>query len=154
MIRNLMLGAVALAALGLVCPTGVGVFAGGKAGEKGHHEAFEKCAKACTHCLRECESCAHHCAHLVAEGKKDHLKTLGTCADCADFCTAAARIVARHGKMAVPICESCAKACDVCGEACEKFSDDKHMARCAKACRECATECRAMIKHVGHAPAE
>jgi uncharacterized protein Yka (UPF0111/DUF47 family) len=130
---------------GLLLPDGTN--AGGKAG--GHHAAhFDKCAKACTTCMRECESCAHHCAHLIAQGQKEHLKTLGTCADCADFCTAAARIVSRGGSMAGTICESCAKACDICGKACEDLPNDEHMQRCAKACRDCARECREMIQHL------
>ncbi len=160
MSRRILLGAAGAAALALICLTGLDASAGGKAaggkgtGEKGHHHgAFEKCAKACTECLRECESCAHHCAHLVAAGKKEHFKTLGTCIDCSDFCAAAARIVSRHGPMATTICESCAKACDTCGAACEKHMDDQHMTRCAKACRDCARECREMIKHAGHGTA-
>jgi hypothetical protein len=115
-----------------------------------HGEHFMHCAKACADCTRECESCARHCAMLTAEGKKDHLRTLGTCADCGDICSTAAKIVARPGPMSVTICEACAKACDACGAACEKFATDEHMTRCAKACRECAQACRDMIKHVGH----
>jgi hypothetical protein len=152
--RRITVSALALAALGMFVLSSAPVLSGDKAtGKKagGHHnEHFDKCAKACTACLRECESCAHHCAHLVAEGKKEHLKTLGTCADCADFCAAAARIVARHGKMSVLICESCAKACDTCGKACEEHPKDEHMTRCAKACRDCAAACREMIQHAAH----
>jgi hypothetical protein len=149
--RHLVLGALVATALGLVGWSGLATRAGEKGdGEKGDkHTHFDKCSRACADCMRECESCAHHCAHMVAEGKKEHLKTLGTCADCAEFCAAAAKIVSRGGPMRVAICESCAKACDVCGAACEEFSKDKHMARCAKECRECAKECREMIKHTG-----
>jgi hypothetical protein len=114
-----------------------------------HGEHFDKCAKACAHCAGECESCASHCAHMLAEGKKDHLKTLQFCRDCAEFCVAAGRIVARHGPFSTTICEACAKACDGCAKACEKFPDDKHMAGCAKACRDCAKACREMVKHAG-----
>jgi hypothetical protein len=110
---------------------------------------FEQCAKACTDCLRECESCVRHCAHLVASGKKDHLGTLGTCADCAELCTAGARIVSRHGPLTGTICEACAKACDTCATACEKHGDDEHVQRCAKVCRDCAKDCRDMLKHLG-----
>ena len=127
-----------------------------RAGEKDHHaEHFDKCAKACADCMRECESCAHHCAHLMAAGKKEHLKTLGTCADCAEFCASAAKIVSRHGPMAVPACEACAKACDDCAAECKRCCEktpDEHMSRCAKACNDCAKACRDMAKHAGHAP--
>jgi hypothetical protein len=152
--RRIAVSAIALAALGMFVLSGGQAWTGdkttGKKDEGHHSEHFDKCAKACTDCMRECESCAHHCAHKVAEGKKEHLKTLGTCSDCAEFCAAAARIVARHGGMSVLICESCAKACDTCGKACEEHPKDEHMARCAKACRDCARVCREMIQHAGH----
>ena len=115
--------------------------------EDKHAAHFDPCAKACADCMRACESCAHHCAEMLAAGKKEHAQTLGTCADCADICAAAAKIVSRHGTMSVTVCESCAKACDVCGAACEKFPDDKHMAMCAKECRDCAKACREMLTH-------
>ena len=116
---------------------------------KMHAEQYDKCAKACADCMRECESCARHCAHMVAQGHKEHLTTLGTCPDCAEFCAAAARIVARKGPLSNTICEACAKACDECGAACEKFPNDEHMTRCAKECRACAAACREMLKHTG-----
>ena len=72
----------------------------------------------------------------------------------AEFCAAAAKIVSRQGPMASTICESCAKACDICGAACEKFPKDEHMTRCAKECRLCAKACRDMLKHAGQAGAE
>jgi len=112
-----------------------------------HGAHFDACAKACAMCMRECESCAHHCAHQAAEGKKEHLRTLGTCVDCAEFCAAAAKIVSHRGPMSGTICEACAKACDVCGAACEKFPDDAHMKRCAQACRDCEKACKEMLSH-------
>jgi hypothetical protein len=123
-----------------------------KAQPAGHHDAaFEACAKACNDCQRECDSCAHHCSLRVADGKKEHLKTLGTCTDCAEICSAAARITAHMGPMSATICDACAKACDSCGEACGTFKEDEHMQRCAKACETCAKACREMIKHAAHA---
>lgn len=121
-----------------------------------HAEHFAACAKACTKCMRECESCAHHCVHLVAEGKKDHLKSVGTCSDCAEFCAMAAKVVSHHGPMAGLSCEACAKACDACAAECDRCcekSPDEHMKRCADVCRECAKACREMVKHAGHAAA-
>jgi hypothetical protein len=151
MYRHLLRGALAAALASLVGFAAPRALAEDKDNkDKGHgHEAFVRCARACADCMRECESCAHHCAHMVADGKKDHLKTLGTCADCGDFCALAARVVSRHGPLAVPTCEACAKACDVCGGACEKFPDDEHMKRCARACRDCAKACRDMVMHAG-----
>jgi len=114
-----------------------------------HVAQFEHCAKACTDCLRECASCAHHCALLVASGQKDHLRTLRTCADCAEVCTAAAKIVSWYGPLSATMCESCATACDRCAAECEKHGNDEHMQRCAIVCRDCAKACRDMLKHLG-----
>src|SRR5271163_2154864 len=48
-----------------------------------HGEHFLKCAKACTDCQLSCDSCFAHCLELLADGKKDHLRTAQLCADCA-----------------------------------------------------------------------
>lgn len=117
----------------------------------GHsHDAMSECAEECSECARECSSCAKHCAMMIAQGKKEHAKTLATCLDCADICNVAANIVSRSGPFDDLICKACADACAKCGKACEGFPKDKHMARCARACRECEKECRNMLKHVGH----
>jgi hypothetical protein len=115
-----------------------------------HAKHFDECARACNDCQRECDSCARHCAELVAAGKKDHLHTLGTCADCAAVCATASQVVSRRGPMSALICEACAKACDVCGSSCEKYPSDEHMKRCAQECRRCEKACREMLKHAAH----
>src|SRR5438067_2105457 len=79
-----------------------------------HMAHFQECAKACASCMRECEACARHCAGLLAAGNKEHARTLGTCADCAEVCASAAKITARGGPGSAIICESCAKVCDDC----------------------------------------
>jgi hypothetical protein len=114
-----------------------------------HDEAFEECAKACSDCQRACDACATHCAHELHAGNTEHMATLGTCLDCADFCATASKITARGGVFADLICASCAEACARCAKECEKMSQDEHMAKCAKECHDCETACRKMIKHVG-----
>jgi hypothetical protein len=150
MVSRGMMAGFGLIAVGFLLSGGNVVRGDDKKGHDLHAAHFKRCARACTDCLRECESCAHHCADLVASGKKDHLRTLGTCADCAEVCTASARVVSRHGPLAGTICAACSKACDQCAAECEKHSQDEHMTRCAKVCRECANACRDMIKHLGH----
>ena len=147
--RRALLGVMGLLAGGLLAVAGRGTAGDDRKADHPHAGHFDACAKACTACLRACESCARHCAHLVAEGKKDYLLTLGTCADCGDICATAAKVAARQGPLAVSVCEGCARACDQCGAACEKFPHDQHMASCAKECRACARACRDMIKHAG-----
>jgi hypothetical protein len=149
--------AAAVTALPLLAPQ-VSVLAQGQKGKpaagahEGHHaEAYEQCAKACSDCQRACDSCAHHCAHLLAEGKKEHLKTLRSCEDCASVCVAAAQIVARHGLFADLICKSCAEACVRCGKACAQHPEDQHMKACADECRRCEQACRSMLQHLAAA---
>jgi hypothetical protein len=123
---------------------------GREKGEAGHHKVmFRKCAEACHRCQRECISCGHHCAELVAEGKRDHLKTLRSCQDCATICAAAAQIVSREGPYSGIMCKACAEACDKCERACREFREDRHMKECAEECRHCEKECREMLRHVG-----
>jgi Domain of Unknown Function (DUF326) len=120
--------------------------AGAQKEEHSHAAHFDACAKACADCMRSCESCAHHCAQMIADGKKEHMTTLGTCVDCAEICATAAKIVSHQGPMVFTICEACAKACDDCAVACEKFPTDDHMKECAKACRDCAKACKEMLR--------
>jgi hypothetical protein len=132
--------AVSLTALTLAAPVA----------RPGHHDDhFMQCAKACDDCGRICDACAAHCAQMIAEGKKEHLKTLATCADCATACKAASCIVARKGPFSDLICTACADACKRCGDACEQFKDDPMMRHCAEECRKCEKACREMLKHIG-----
>ena len=122
-----------------------------EAKESHHMEMMQACAKACSDCARECDHCTTHCAKMLADGKKDHLMTLRTCQDCANFCTAAAQIVARGGPFVDLICHGCAEACDRCAKACEKFPDDEHMKKCAAECKKCEKACKDMLSHSGAA---
>ncbi|MFO0808635.1 MAG: four-helix bundle copper-binding protein [Gemmataceae bacterium] len=113
----------------------------------GHHAAYMECAKECGQCALACDACSAHCAMMVADGKKDHLKTLQTCQDCAAICGSAACITARTGPYSDLICTACAEACKRCGDACETQSHDAMMKKCADHCRQCEKACRDMLKH-------
>lgn len=149
--RRELLGGLGVTAATLVTYTSSAADTGRKSEKREDHHGlhFDRCAKACADCQIECHSCQNHCADLVAEGKKDHVKTMKLCADCGDLCAVAASIVARHGTLSTTVCEACAKACDECGKACSQFADDEHMKKCAQECKKCAAECREMIKHAG-----
>jgi hypothetical protein len=116
------------------------------AGKHGGREAIDHCAKACNDCQRSCDLCATHCVHLVAQGAKEHLRTLQTCRDCATICSSAAHIVARHGPFTDLICQSCVEACARCGKACEQHASDTVMKACAEECRRCEQACRDMLR--------
>lgn len=131
------------------------LFAQAGSQKKAEHDAsydrvLRSCAEACCDCQRECDSCSTHCAHLLRDGKQQHVTTLATCQDCAAVCSAASQIVARGGPFAEAICRVCAEVCAACAQTCEKFPDDQHMKKCAEECRECEKACRDMVKHLGH----
>jgi Domain of Unknown Function (DUF326) len=105
---------------------------------------MERSARTIADCLRECESCTDYCTKHLAMGHKDHVKTQKACADCAEVCAAATRIISRNGPMSAVIAETCAKVCDLCAIECERFTTDDTMKRCAKACRDCSQVCRQM----------
>lgn len=109
---------------------------------------YDHCAKACHECARTCDCCAAHCAHLLTDGKKEHLRTLRSCQDCATFCSAAACITARKGPYSEQICKGCAEVCKCCAEECEKIPQDSMMKKCAEECRRCEKACQEMLSHV------
>lgn len=138
-----------IAGLAVVLLAGNAAFpADEKSGSSKHAAVFDQCAKACSDCQRACDACAAHCAHLLAEGKKDHLRTLQTCQDCATHCVAAACIMSRHGPFADLICKACADACARCGKECDRLSNDPMMKKCADECKSCEKACREMLMHV------
>lgn len=146
--RRESMTALGAPAAGLTALTAGAAYADGQPADHPHHEHFLQCAKACADCQVQCDSCFHHCADLLAAGKKEHAKTLHTCADNAECCRLAATLAALHSPFAKAACECCARCCDECAEACETFKDDTHMAACARACRACARACRDMIRHL------
>ncbi len=136
-------------AVGLALVVALAVAVHAPAADRDHHNAYDRCAKACGDCQRACDSCAAHCAKMLAEGHKEHRHTLASCQDCATHCGAAACIVARRGPYSDTICTACAEACARCAKACERFSEDEHMKQCAGECRRCEKACREMLDHVG-----
>jgi len=114
---------------------------------------FQDCARACDDCARICEMCGTHCTKMLAEGRKEHLKTAQTCQDCATLCSAASCVISRQGPFWDLICTSCAEACKRCGDACEVHAaHDPMMKQCAEECRKCEKACREMLKNATGQP--
>jgi len=114
-----------------------------------HSAMFDKCAKICSDCQRECEACATYCGKLLAKGAEHHFDTLMSCRDCADLCSAAASLTARQGPFSDLVCRACAEACARCAGQCEQHGrGDAVMTRCAEECRTCEAACRDMLSHV------
>lgn len=102
------------------------------------------CIEACLDCATACEKCAAAC---LAEPE---IGMMRLCIEldrtCADYCTLAARELARRSEFAWSMCALCADVCDSCGEECEKH-EAPHCKECAEACRRCAEACRAIFNH-------
>jgi len=112
-----------------------------------HAAVNEKLAKTIIDCMIECQKCAAHCGHLVANGQKEHFRTMQLCSECAAVCGLTQKFVYCESPVLNHQAEACAKVCDVCAEACEKGgATDAMMKKCAQACRDCATACRDLGK--------
>src|SRR4051794_35543670 len=113
-----------------------------------HDKTNEECLKACSDCAKVCDETFHHCYHQVAEGKREHAKSLHLVSDCAGFCSLSACMIARHSPLMIHSCAACAEACKATAAEVEKF-DSKEMKRAASELRNCERSCTAMVKAMG-----
>ncbi len=121
-------------------------------GEAAHrHDAVHKeCLDACSDCAKMCDETFHHCFMMVAEGKKEHARSLHLVSDCAGFCSLSACMIAKHSPLMAYSCGACADACKATAAEVEKF-DSPEMKAAAKSLRRCETSCREMVKAMaGH----
>ena len=102
---------------------------------------------ACLECAAVCTMCADACA---AEANVAELRRcIRLNLDCADICTAVARVLGRtgepHSGALGSVFEACAEICVGCAAECQKHSMHEHCRRCAEACSRCARACQAMV---------
>lgn len=101
-------------------------------------------------CAAHCDACADAC---LEEGDPDLHRCVRSDLDCADICTATAKVVARAGASGAPwleLVEVCAAACGACAQECEKHADmHDHCRACAEACRRCEQACRELLDAAG-----
>ena len=104
-------------------------------------EAMNDCAQACT---------ADADADLGDSELANMIACVRLCLDCADVCTATARVVSRQTAyepgVLRPLLEACAAICARCGDECEKHADmHPHCRICQDACRRCEQACRHLL---------
>lgn len=109
---------------------------------EGHiNEPLATAAKHAMYCALFATSCADACS---AESM-DMRQCIRTCLDCADVCTAAAKLAMRltgdDDAMVRAMLMACIDACEICAAECDKH-DHEHCRLCATMCRECADDCR------------
>jgi hypothetical protein len=149
--RREMLGALGVGAAGLTALSAGSSPAQQPRGEEHphhHDKVHEDCLKACSDCARSCDETFHHCYMMVAQGKKEHAKSLHLVSDCAGFCSLSACMIAKHSPLMVHSCASCAEACKATAEEVGKF-DSAEMKRAAESLRKCEQSCREMVRAMG-----
>lgn len=107
-------------------------------------QAHADCLKACSDCAKACDQTFHHCYMQVAEGKKEHAKSLHLASDCAGFCSLSACMIAKHSPLMMYSCEACADACRTTAAEVGKFNSEE-MQNAARKLRECEKSCRTMV---------
>jgi len=147
--RREMLGALGAGAAGLAALS-PGSSPAQHEGEHAHHhdKIHEDCLKACSDCAKSCDETFHHCYMMVAQGKREHARSLHLVSDCAGFCSLSACMIAKHSPLMVHSCAACAEACKATVAEVEKF-DSPEMKAAAKALHRCEDSCREMVKAMG-----
>jgi hypothetical protein len=143
--RREMLEALGIGAAGLATLSAAPALAQHEDEHAHHHDkAHEDCVKACSDCAKTCDETFHHCYQQVAEGKRDHAKSLHLVSDCAGFCSLSACMISKHSPLMVYSCTACADACQTTAAEVERF-DDATMKAAAKSLRACEKSCREMV---------
>lgn len=99
-------------------------------------------------CSEACTACADAC--LSEPDVADLVKCIRTNLDCADICSATARVLSRHtgydANITRSLLEACATACQSCASECAAHATmHEHCAVCAEACRQCEAACRTLL---------
>jgi hypothetical protein len=144
MIRRELLGALGAGAVGL---TALAARADEKAADSCCQldKTHEDCLKACGDCAKACDMTFNHCFTMVAEGKKEHAKSMRLLGDCAGFCGLSACMIAKQSPLMAFSCGACADACAKTAAEVERFDDSGAMSHAAKALRACEKSCRSMV---------
>lgn len=85
-------------------------------------------------CASMCSACADAC--LAEPDAADLTACIRLNLDCADVCTATARVLVRSGTITETLLDACAQICRACGDECARHADHhEHCRLCAQACR-------------------
>jgi hypothetical protein len=142
MYRREWLAGLAATAAGLTAVAGASEV---YAAQGANNDLHDRCAKNCAETMIACNKGFQHCYRQVAEGKKEHARTMHLCVDCADICGTAAALVARMSPLLAHTCTAAADCCDGLLAQCEKLNDPE-MKSVAEACGACAKSCREMVQ--------
>jgi hypothetical protein len=104
-------------------------------------EALNNCAQACSTDID---------ANLSAPDLPDMVTCIRLCLNCADVCTATARVASRPAEweddVIRPLLKACVASCKACGDECEHHGHmHEHCRVCAEACRRCEQACQDLL---------
>ncbi|MBM7646978.1 hypothetical protein JOD45_003213 [Scopulibacillus daqui] len=93
--------------------------------------------------LNDCAaSCEFLCHQLLCSCDIDkRVSQIKLLHDCAEICTATAKLMARCSPFTKHMCLLCAYICECCGHECLKYPDHESQ-MCGRLCLQCAQECR------------
>lgn len=99
-------------------------------------------------CAETCTICADAC--LAEEMVADMRTCIRLDQDCADICTATARVLSRQNGREVAVINAllrtCAEACAACATECEGHGEmHEHCRICAETCRRCERACLELL---------
>jgi hypothetical protein len=103
-------------------------------------------------CAQTCSACADAC--LEESSVADLRDCIRTDLDCADVCTATARVLSRSGERdeaaVTALLHACVTTCRACAADCRQHADHHdHCRICAEACERCADACQALLDERG-----
>ena len=103
-------------------------------------DAISDCAQAC---ITDTDS------DLGEQDVTEMVRCIRLCLNCADVCTATARVISRpadyDADVARPLLQACVAICKSCGDECERHAHMQHCQVCAAACRRCEQSCRELL---------
>lgn len=102
----------------------------------------------CLECAQACTACADAC--LSQETVSELRACIALDLQCADLCSATARVLSRdftHAHAVVEhLLQACVLACGECATECERHAGHhRHCALCAESCRRCAVACGRLL---------
>jgi hypothetical protein len=104
-------------------------------------DALDDCAQACTSDA-DADLGEQHLAEMVT--------CIRLCLDCADVCTATARVISRrlpYDEAFSLLLGACAAVCKSCGDECQRHAQmHEHCRVCAEACRQGEEACRGLLR--------
>ena len=113
--------------------------------------ALIRCLEGCVSCAQACTSCADACLCESDDQLPTLRRYIRSDEDCADVCSATARMLSRHtgydANVTHTVLQACIVVCRSCGDECARHAaQHEHCRVCTQACRRCEQACQELIE--------